>query len=45
MCPIPNYSITIGKKKRLRTVSNGVIHCSSDKVGAVYLVPGVQSAG
>jgi Fe-S-cluster-containing dehydrogenase component len=48
MCPIPNgfrdtdislYSSRIvDKKEILRTVSNIVIYCSSDKVGTVYLV-------
>jgi hypothetical protein len=48
MCPIPNgfrdtaislySSRTVDKKERLRTVPNTGIYCSSDKVGAVYLV-------
>jgi hypothetical protein len=48
MCPIPNgfrdravslyTSKIIGKKDILCTVSNTGIYCSSDKVGAVYLV-------
>jgi hypothetical protein len=48
MCPIPNgfwdravslYSSKfVDKKEILRTVSNTVIYCSSDKVGTVYLV-------
>jgi hypothetical protein len=48
MCPVPNgfrnrpillYSFKIvDKKEILRTVSNTDVHCSSDKVGTVYLV-------
>jgi hypothetical protein len=48
MCPIPNgfrdraislYIFKIvNKKEILRTVSNTDIYCSSDKVGAVYLI-------
>jgi hypothetical protein len=48
MCPILNSfrdraislysSKTVNKKEILRTVSNTDIYCSSDKVGAVYLV-------
>jgi hypothetical protein len=38
MCPIPNRSKIVDKKEILRTVSNTGIYCSSDEVGAVYLV-------
>jgi hypothetical protein len=48
MCPVPNgfrdraislfRSKIVDKKEILRTVSNICIYCSSDKVGAVYLV-------
>jgi hypothetical protein len=48
MCPIPNgfreraislhSSKTVDKKEVLRTASITSIYCSSDKVGAVYLV-------
>jgi hypothetical protein len=48
MCPIPNgfrdtaislySSKTVDKKEILRTVSNTVIYCSSNKAGTVYLV-------
>jgi hypothetical protein len=47
MCLIPNgfrdraislYSSKIVDKDMLRTVSNTGIYCSSDNVGAVYLV-------
>jgi hypothetical protein len=48
MCPIPNdfpdraitlcSSKIVDKKEILRTVSNTVIYCRSDKVGTVYLV-------
>jgi predicted transport protein len=46
MCPIPNgfravllyISEIVDKKEILRPVSNTGIYCSSDKVGAVYLV-------
>jgi hypothetical protein len=48
MCPIPNgfryraislySSKTVDNKEILRIVSTTGIHCSSDKVGTVYLV-------
>jgi hypothetical protein len=47
MCRIPNgfcdgdislfSSKVVDKKEILRTVSNAVIYCSSDKAGTVYL--------